>query len=194
MLKKISTLLLLTFSFALFSVQPYKYIAGMKICDFKNDFKQNYQNNSIKNIIRNIPTTIDDILTKEGIDQSKIDVLINELAFIKTDKDLNDTDILKDILSELENNVIPLFNKQTSYDIIGKFYEEFLRYAGISNVKKGIVLTPNHITKLFTKLIDIRTNDVIFDPCCGTGAFLIAGMNKLIDTIQNSKISNKTEK
>jgi M6 family metalloprotease-like protein len=39
MLKKISTLLLLTFSFALFSVQPYKYIAGMKICDFKNDFK-----------------------------------------------------------------------------------------------------------------------------------------------------------
>jgi predicted RNA methylase len=161
---------------------------------FKNDFKQNYQNWSIKNIIRNIPTTIGDILEREGIDKSKIDVLINELAFIKTDKDLNNTDILKNILLELENNVIPLFNKQTSYDIIGKFYEEFLRYAGISNVKKGIVLTPNHITKLFTKLIDIRTNDIIFDPCCGTGTFLIAGMNKLIDTIQNSKIPNKTDK
>jgi len=174
-------------------------LSALMIClyekdDFKNDFKQNYQNWSIKNIIRNIPTTIEDILEREGIDKSKIDVLINELAFIKTDKDLNDTDILNNILLELENNVIPLFNKQTSYDIIGKFYEEFLRYAGISNVKKGIVLTPNHITKLFTKLIDIRTNDIIFDPCCGTGAFLIAGMNKLIDTIQNSKISNKTDK
>jgi len=174
-------------------------LSALMIClyekdDFKNDFKQNYQNWSIKNIIRNIPTTIEDILEQEGIDKNKIDVLINELAFIKTDKDLNDTDILKDILFELENNVIPLFNKQTSYDIIGKFYEEFLRYAGISNVKKGIVLTPNHITKLFTKLIDIKTNDIIFDPCCGTGAFLIAGMNKLIDTIQNSKIPNKTDK
>jgi len=174
-------------------------LSALMIClyekdDFKNDFKQNYQSWSIKNIIRNIPTTIEDILENEGIDKSKIDVLINELAFIKTDKDLNDTDILKDILSELENNVIPLFNKQTSYDIIGKFYEEFLRYAGISNVKKGIVLTPNHITKLFTKLIDIKTNDIIFDPCCGTGAFLIAGMNKLVNTIQNSSISNKTDK
>ena len=46
----------------------------------------------------------------------------------------------------------------------------------------------------FTELIEIKTNDIIFDACCGTGAFLIAGMNKLIDTIQNSQISNKHER
>ncbi len=47
MLKKISTLFLLTFSVVLFSVQPYKYRPGMKICDFKNDFKSmNLQNKS----------------------------------------------------------------------------------------------------------------------------------------------------
>ena len=174
-------------------------LSALMIClyekeNFKNDFKSSYQNWNIKNIIRNIPTTINDILLNEAISQSKIDILLNELTFIKTDKDLNDTDILKEILQELENNVIPLFNKKTSYDIIGKFYEEFLRYAGISNVKRGIVLTPNHITKLFTELIEIKTNDIIFDPTCGTGAFLIAGMNKLIDTISNSKISDKKER
>ncbi len=174
-------------------------LSALMVClyekdNFKNDFKASYQNLSIKNIIRNIPTTINDILLNESIFQSKIDVFLNELAFIKTDKDLNDTEILKEILQELENNVIPLFNKNTTYDIIGKFYEEFLRYAGISNVKRGIVLTPNHITKLFTELIEIKTNDIIFDPACGTGAFLIAGMNKLIDTISNSKISNKKER
>lgn len=174
-------------------------LSALMIClyekeSFPNDFKHSYLNWSIKNIIRFIPTTINDILLSEDINQAKIDVLLNELSFIKTDKDLNDTDILRDILIELEDNVIPLFNKKTSYDIIGKFYEEFLRYAGIANVKKGIVLTPNHITKLFTKLIDIRTNDIIFDACCGTGAFLIAGMNQLIDTIQNSKIANKQDK
>ncbi len=95
---------------------------------------------------------------------------------------------------QFQNQVIPLFNKKTSYDIIGKFYEEFLRYAGIANVKKGIVLTPNHITTLFTDLIEIKTNDVIFDPACGTGAFLIAGMNKLVETIESSSLHDKRDR
>ena len=133
-------------------------------------------------------------LNNEKIDKSKIEVLTNELTFIKTDTDLTSTDILKDILKELEERVIPLFDKKTSYDIIGKFYEEFLRYAGITNVKKGIVLTPNHITTLFTELIDIKTNDVIFDPACGTGAFLIAGMNKLISEIEKSNLPDKNQR
>jgi type I restriction-modification system DNA methylase subunit len=174
-------------------------LSALMIClyervDFANDFKQSYQNWSIANIIRNIPTTIEDILNSEGIDLVKIQVLINELAFVKTDNDLTNTNILKDILKELQNNVLPLFDRKTNYDIIGKFYEEFLSYAGVTNVKKGIVLTPNHITKLFTELIPIKNNDVIFDSCCGTGAFLIAGMNKLISEIEDSTLDKKTER
>jgi hypothetical protein len=172
-------------------------LSALMIClydkaGFSNDFKKNYQTMSSANIIRNIPTTIEDILTSEGIDTTKIQVLINELAFMKTDNDLTTTSILKEILKELENNVLPLFNKKTNYDIIGKFYEEFLSYAGVTNVKKGIVLTPNHITKLFTELIPIKINDVIFDSCCGTGAFLIAGMNRLVSEIENSALADKT--
>lgn len=174
-------------------------LSALMIClyekdNFSNDFKNSYSNWSTTNIIRNIPTTIHDILVNEGIDESKINVLINELAFIKTDNDLNSSDILKEILKELEVNVIPLFNKKTNYDIIGKFYEEFLRFAGVANVKKGIVLTPSHITKLFTDLVEFRTNDVILDTCCGTGAFLIAGMNKLINEIENSSLANKKDR
>lgn len=174
-------------------------LSALMIClydkdNVANDFKESYAKWTTANIIRNIPTTISDILKNEGIDNDKIEVLVNELAFIKTDNDLTSTDILREILKELEENVIPLFNKKTNYDIIGKFYEEFLRYAGVANVKKGIVLTPSHITKLFTELVDIKTNDVILDTCCGTGAFLIAGMNKLIHEIESSKISNKKEK
>lgn len=170
-------------------------LSALMICLYPKesgaDFKNSYSSWSAQTIIRNIPTTISDILESEKIDKNKIEVLTNELTFIKTDNDLNSTGILKDILKELEEKVIPLFDKKTSYDIIGKFYEEFLRYAGITNVKKGIVLTPNHITTLFTDLIDIKTSDVIFDPACGTGAFLIAGMNKLVDEIENSKLSDK---
>ena len=43
-------------------------------------------------------------------------------------------------------------------------------------------------------MINIRTNDVIFDPACGTGAFLIAGMNKLIDEIEKSDLSDKKQR
>ncbi|OFY63489.1 MAG: type II restriction endonuclease subunit M [Bacteroidetes bacterium RIFCSPLOWO2_02_FULL_36_8] len=174
-------------------------LSALMICLYEkeglpNDFKDNYGNWQINTIILNIPSTIKDILSKEGIDDKKIEVHINELSFIKTDNDLISSNILKNVLKELEENVIPLFNKKTNYDIIGKFYEEFLRYAGITNVKKGIILTPNHITGLFTELIPIKTNDVIIDICAGTGAFLITGMNKLIDEIQNSDLRNKSEK
>ena len=174
-------------------------LSALMIClypkDSGADFKNHYGSWTAQTIIRNIPTTISDVLESEKIDKSKIEILTNELTFIKTDTDLNSTEILKDILNELENKVIPLLmNKNSSYDIIGRFYEEFLRYAGITNVKKGIVLTPNHITTLFTDLIDIKTNDVIFDPTCGTGAFLIAGMNKLIDRINNSTVADKEER
>ncbi|MBI2458956.1 MAG: N-6 DNA methylase [Parcubacteria group bacterium] len=173
-------------------------LSALMIClypkDSGSDFKNSYSLWNTQTIIRNMPTTISDILESEKIDKNKIEVLTNELTFIKTDNDLNSTNILKDILKELEEKVIPLFDKKTSYDIIGKFYEEFLRYAGITSVKKGIILTPNHITTLFTELIDIKTNDVIFDPACGTGAFLIAGMNKLVDEIEKSNLSDKKER
>ncbi|TFF34142.1 N-6 DNA methylase [Mucilaginibacter psychrotolerans] len=174
-------------------------LSALMIClydkgDISNDFKKSYSNWTITTIIRNIPTTIEDILLNEGIDKDKIDVLVNELTFIKTDNDLLSSDILKKILNELESNVIPLFNKRTNYDIIGKFYEEFLRYAGVANVKKGIVLTPSHITQLFTELVEIKNNDVILDTCCGTGAFLISGMNKLVHEIELSQLANKQEK
>lgn len=174
-------------------------LSGLMIClyekeNLKNDFKQSYNNWSTSNIIRNIPTTIEDILINEGIEKTKIDVLVNELSFLKTDNDLNNSETLKNILIELENNVIPLFNRNSNYDIIGKFYEEFLRYAGVANVKKGIVLTPSHITKLFTELIEFKTNDVIIDTCCGTGAFLISAMNKLISEIEKSNLKDKKDR
>ena len=175
-------------------------LSALMIClyDEESDFYNNYQSYQPETIITNIPLTIKKVLTKEKVDKDKIDILENELSFLKTDKDLKgesgNAEILKDILKELEERVIPLFDKKTAYDIIGKFYEEFLRYAGVANVKKGIVLTPNHVTTLFSDLIELKTDDVIFDPACGTGAFLIGGMMKLVDTINNSNIPNKKEK
>lgn len=174
-------------------------LSALMICLFDmkgkhNDFKECYNGWSADTIVTNIPTTLQKILTSEEIPTDKIELIKAELAFLVHDQDLNTSNILKDILNELRDFVIPLFKRNSNYDIIGKFYEEFLRYAGVANVKKGIVLTPRHITALFTELIDLKINDVFLDPACGTGAFLISAMNKLIDIIQKSEIPNKEER
>ncbi len=172
-------------------------LSALMICLYdpnkNNDFKNTFQQRNPDSIADDIPTFVEKTLKKEGLPQEKIHVLINELAFLKTDIRLRNSDTLKEILIELQDNVIPLFEFKSSYDIIGKFYEEFLRFAGITNVKKGIVLTPHHITELFTELIPIKYNDCIIDCCCGTGAFLIAAMNKIISTIDGSNIANKKD-
>ena len=61
-------------------------------------------------------------------------------------------------------------------DYLGRFYGEFVSYSGGDGQALGVVLTPRHITELFCELVDLKPTDVIFDPCCGTGGFLISGI------------------
>ena len=61
----------------------------------------------------------------------------------------------------------------SSHDLLGKFYEVFLKYGnGAKDI--GIVLTPRHITEFASRIVDITSNDLVFDPACGTGGFLVA--------------------
>ena len=161
-----------------------------------NDFRTNYSAWHASMIVDNIPQTVKKILAGEGIPTNKIQVIVNELTFIETDSDLNDDskNILKDILNELSKVVLPLFQRKSNFDIVGKFYEEFLRFAGVANVKKGIVLTPRHITSLFTKLIDLKYNDVIVDFACGTGSFLISAMHAITNIIDASSLPDKSRR
>lgn len=65
-------------------------------------------------------------------------------------------------------------------DYIGLFYGEFMSYSGGDGQSLGIVLTPKHITTLFCELLDVKPTDIVFDPCCGTGGFLIAAMHHML--------------
>lgn len=65
-------------------------------------------------------------------------------------------------------------------DYLGRFYGEFMSYSGGDGQTLGIVLTPKHITELFCDLADLKSNDKVLDPCCGTAGFLIAAMHKMV--------------
>jgi len=63
-------------------------------------------------------------------------------------------------------------------DVLGNFYEVFLKY-GNGAKEIGIVLTPTHITKFAAEASDIQANDLVLDPTCGTGGFLVAAFDEV---------------
>ena len=73
-----------------------------------------------------------------------------------------------------EMNIRSAINSGT--DALGQFYETFLKYANDAN-EMGIVLTPRHITKFAVDVMNLRHDDLIFDPACGTGGFLVAALD-----------------
>lgn len=155
----------------------------------RNLFREQFKNYNPKQLMKQIGIVVPEILGEDGenLPKEKIDMIMREFNTFENEKELLENDTIKTILVILKNNVIPLFDTRHNYDIIGKFYQEFLRYAGIVDVQSGIILTPEHVTELFTNLVDLKKDDVIFDSCCGTGSFLIAAMNKLIDLQTDSK-------
>ena len=63
-------------------------------------------------------------------------------------------------------------------DWLGTFYEVFLKYARWAQ-DLGIVLTPRHITRFAARILGIGPHDIVFDPTCGTGGFLVAAFEEV---------------
>jgi type I restriction enzyme M protein len=61
-------------------------------------------------------------------------------------------------------------------DVLGKFYEVFLKY-GNGAKEIGIVLTPRHVTKFAVETVGVGSRDIVYDPACGTGGFLVAAFD-----------------
>jgi len=73
----------------------------------------------------------------------------------------------------------------SSEDYLGRFYSEFMSYGGGDGQDLGIILTPQHITDLFCDLVDIKKDDTVLDPCCGTGGFLISAMYHMLEQTED---------
>ncbi|WP_025803530.1 N-6 DNA methylase, partial [Campylobacter corcagiensis] len=83
---------------------------------------------------------------------------------------------------------------RNSEDYLGLFYGEFMSYSGGDGQSLGIILTPPHITELFCDLLDIKADDRILDPCCGTAGFLIAAMHKMLTQTDDVILKNNIKK
>lgn len=92
---------------------------------------------------------------------------------------------LKFFAEYINENIFKAVVSNSAEDFLGRFYGEFVSYSGGDGQSLGVVLTPRHITELFCELINLKSTDVIFDPCCGTGGFLVSGMHKMLRAAKN---------
>ncbi|MBS5853316.1 MAG: N-6 DNA methylase [Staphylococcus sp.] len=139
-----------------------------------------------------IYNAIEKTLNKSSAElRSKIETILLEFSFLKTDLNLNqiNNDLketpLKYIVRKVEEEVYQTLAKN-KFDILGKFYSRFLKYAsGSDSSGLGIVLTPNHITEAFCHLANLTKDDTVLDICCGTAGFLVSAMNYLENIIDS---------
>lgn len=111
--------------------------------------------------------------------------LVKDIQIKKKKKPVLTVAFFKETIQYLEKQVFPLTKlEESGYDVLGRFYTEFVRYAA-SKQKQGLVLTPSHVTDLFCDLVELKVDDIVYDPCCGTGGFLIAAMKRMLQLAGN---------
>lgn len=175
-------------------------VSGMLLALINDDFRENYVSEpTIHDLGQSMLAAIDAVIDdEEDMVRNKsalikeFSSLLNEPLFAfetinntKTHKVEETLQTAKDFIAYLGKYVFPLIkHSNIGYDVLGRFYVEFIRYAQ-SQQKQGLVLTPAHITELFCDLADLRLNDTIYDPCCGTGGFLVAAMQRLFNIAGN---------
>ncbi len=82
---------------------------------------------------------------------------------------IQDEIILIDLIKLIDS--IPL--KDVDTDVKGDAFEYFLRNVTNGNKDLGEYYTPRHIVKMIVKLLNPIYGEKIYDPCCGTGGFLL---------------------
>ncbi len=183
--------------FQAYTIPEYKrctMVSAMLLALIDRDFKDKYyEMETISDLGQKMLAAIDSVFDEEDdmvrnktIILREFESILNEPLFEqKTIKhkdkktDENTLEVAKYFIEYLERNVYPLVeHSNIGYDVLGRFYVEFIRYAA-SEQKSGLVLTPAHITEFFCDLADLRIKDTIYDPCCGTGGFLVAAMQRM---------------
>lgn len=178
-------------------------LLALRESEFKNFSIDDLTGDSIKSDGQKIYDAISSNLIRCNVSPDvKKDKILSQFSIIK------DTKILNEINEKLNKTPLKhytefLYDKiyksikytKSSEDYLGRFYGEFMSYSGGDGQTLGIVLTPKHITDLFCDLVEIKPDDVVLDPCCGTGGFLVASMHYMLeqtkDEIERRNIKQK---
>lgn len=178
---------------------------------FRNSYQSRSRTQNLEprpdRLAQSIVGAIKRVLEENEIDDTRVSTMISEYQTIqnkalakepqikkKRGSSYEDNYVIRDITQKLETKILPLISMGgKGYDVLGRFYTEFIRYAG-TDQKTGLVLTPKHLTELFCDIVNLGKNDVVFDSCCGTGGFLVSAMKHMISLAGNDEKKKKAIK
>ncbi len=125
-----------------------------------------------------ILNTLSKSLDKAIKQNEKLKVLLD--MYSKIQMNITDNQQAIDDFIECVEKISELIDSKywNGEDVMGIFFNEFNRYKGKS--ENGQVFTPEHVTSLMYRLIEINLNDRILDATCGSGAFLTKAMSNMI--------------
>ncbi len=135
-----------------------------------------------KVVLQSIKDILEGLLTRSGSlnKASKLSILNNKVLGDQDVRSLTYNE-LKDILSFIDDNVVPYINDKNTagQDLLNLFFTTFNKYVGKSD--KNQAFTPDHICDFMSKAVGVNKNSRVLDPCCGSGAFLVRAMTDAMD-------------
>ena len=169
-------------------------VSGTLIALRDSAFRKNYDDYSPKVLQQEWFTAIKREINEAEIPNAKKDNMAQPYSSISVHPELGSATpqfhkgILHELIVRIHKKVWPFISEHRDFDVVGQFYGEFLKYTGGDKKSLGIVLTPRHITELFSLLVglyvrvegDIIKATKVVDICAGTGGFLISAMQHML--------------
>lgn len=162
-------------------------VAGTLIALGNDVFAKTYDAYPAKELSAFWMQTIQNEVAKAKIPVTKVNNMTQPFTTIEVQPELSKAThaypkgLLAEIVRLLADRVLPFMTVYHDYDVVGRFYGEFLKYSG-GDGKLGIVLTPKHVAELFALIANVNKDSVVVDPCAGTGSFLISAMMQMTKT------------
>ena len=97
--------------------------------------------------------------------------------------------VLSKVVDSLDD-IYSLMGKSTEVDIRGDVYEYLLSKISTAG-RNGQFRTPRHIIRMMVELMKPTPEEIICDPACGTGGFLVGASDYLRETYRNDILMNK---
>ena len=163
-------------------------VAGTLIALNDYGFRDTYSGYKPKDLPEFWMNSIKKIVTEADLPVAKIENMTQPFTGIEVHPELGKATsaypkgLLNEIVTMLKDKVLPFITVYHDFDVVGAFYGEFLKYTGGDGKGLGIVLTPKHVTELFSLIANITKEDKVLDICAGTGGFLISAMNQMMRT------------
>ncbi len=143
-----------------------------------NEFQQAHGQTKKKKAIHKL---FEIIRNEEEFQKSELFTKSDHLA-----EGLDDDFVIKNVIEPLEKYHFYL----KKVDGLGAAYE-VLALRSSKDVKVGQFFTPKSVVQFMVKLAELETSDLVLDPACGTGRFLIWAMDDMIHKV-SGKDSDKT--